>query len=341
MARFFFTVNFDFPNGLISLHTHTVEMSQKNNGNNKMYHKFILFMILSIVFWFMTKLSKEYESTIEYPVSYKNFPEDKLLQEEPQKIIKIHIKASGFKLISATFFPKELEINASNLYSKSSTDYYLLLSQQRLAIQKQMKKGLEIDHFINDSILFSLGLLNRKKVPVKLLSEITYAAGYELNENLAIVPDSVVISGPESILDTIGFVTTELLQKKKINTSIKETLKIKRFNPSTNVKFKQKNVMVSALVERFTEGTLEVPFKVLNIPDTKIINTFPKVVKITYKVALSNFNKIDISSFLIECDYKTSQENNLSYLIPKLMEKSSMVKQTRISPLKIDYIINK
>jgi hypothetical protein len=33
--------------------------------------------------------------------------------------------------------------------------------------------------------------------------------------------------------------------------------------------------------------------------------------------------------------------NNLPYLIPKLVESPSMVRNIRIAPLKIDFIINK
>lgn len=316
-------------------------MLQNKNGNNKMYHKFVLFIILSVVFWFMTKFSKEYDSTLEYPVSYINLPENKLLQEAPLEMIKIHLKTTGFKLISATFFPKKLKIDVSNLYGKSSTDYYLLLSQQRLAIQKQMKTGVEIDFFINDSIFFNLGKLRNKKVPVKPLLDFTYATGFELNGYVTTVPDSITVSGPESILDTIDFVSTKLLQKNKLNNSINQTVEIERYSSDTNVKFKQNNVHIIANVEKFTEGTLEVPFEILNLPENNIINTFPKVVKVTYKVALSNFNKIDLTSFLIQCDYQVSQKNNLSYLIPILSEKSPMVKYVRMSPMKIDYIINK
>lgn len=316
-------------------------MLQNKNRNNKMYHKFLLFIILSVVFWFMTKLSKEYDSTLEYPVSYINLPEDKLLQEAPVEVIEIHVKTTGFKLISATFFPTELKIDVSNLNWKSSTDYYLLLSQQRLAIQKQMKTGVEIDFFINDSIYFNLGKLKNKKVPVKPLLDLSYATGFELNGNITTVPDSILISGPESILDTIDFVSTKLLQIKKLNNSIDQTIEIERFPSDSNVKLQQKNIKIIANVEKYTEGTLEIPFEVLNLPENNIINTFPKVVKVTYKVALSNFNKIDFTSFLIHCDYQVSQKNNLSYLIPILVEKSPMVKYVRMSPMKIDYIINK
>lgn len=316
-------------------------MNQKNTGINKMYYSFILFFLLSVVFWFMTKLSKEYEGTIKFPVTYNNLPDNKLLQENPLSFIEIHVKTSGFKLISSKISPNKLEIDASNIYYKSLTNYYLLISQQKLAIQKQMITGIEIDHFIKDSIAFNLGLLKTKKIPVNLLSDLTFEEGYELKDAININPDSILIKGPESILDTLSFVSTTLFQKKQLNSSFKETITIKKFSRESNIRSQQDEIEISAIVEEFTEGEVEVPLTLINSPNNTSISTFPKLVKVTYKVALSNFNKVSSSAFLIECDYNISKVNNLPYLIPQLVESSSLVRNIRIAPLKIDFIINK
>ena len=316
-------------------------MNQKNNKSNKLYYTFILFSFLSVIFWFMTKLSKEYDSSIKYPVSYINLPSNKLLQEKPSEYIDVRIKATGFKLISSKVSPRKLTIDASNIYGKSLTNYYLLLSQQKLSVQKQLNTGVKVAYFIKDSVHFKLGVLNQKKVVVKLISDLLFAEGFELNNSISIQPDSILLTGPKLTLDTISFVSTGLLQKKELNVSINEFLDIKEFNPDSNVSAEKDKVLITASVESFTEGSVEVPIKVINIPDGKQINTFPKFVKVTYRIALSNFNKIDSSTFLIECDYGISENNNLPYLIPKLIGSSSMIKNARISPQKIDFLINK
>ena len=315
-------------------------MNQKNNKSNKLYYTFILFSFLSVIFWFMTKLSKEYDSSIKYPVSYINLPSNKLLQEKPSEYIDVRIKATGFKLISSKVSPRKLTIDASNIYGKSLTNYYLLLSQQKLSVQKQLNTGVKVAYFIKDSVHFKLGVLNQKKVVVKLISDLLFAEGFELNNSISIQPDSILLTGPKLTLDTISFVSTGLLQKKELNVSINEFLDIKEFNPDSNVSAEKDKVLITASVERFTEGSVEVPIKVINIPDGKQINTFPKFVKVTYRIALSNFNKIDSATFLIECDYSISENNNLPYLIPKLVGNSSMIKNARISPQKIDFLIN-
>ena len=313
-------------------------MKSKNSSVSK---KFLLFILISVIFWLLTKLSKEYESTIQYPVDYKNLPSDKLLQEEPAKDIGIHIKASGFKIISAKLFPSKIKIESSNLSLKSGTNFFLLLSQQRLAIQRQMTVGVIIDHFINDSISFNLGSLEKKKVPIKLISNLSYVAGFDLNGEIVIKPDSITISGPESVLDTIKFVETSEFVRKEITESIQENLLLKKFTQTVNVSFDTEKVTIAVLVEKFTEGTIKVPFIVTNLPNDMVVNTYPKEVDITYKVSLSNFGKINPSSFVIECDYKMSLENKLQYLVPKLTQQSNLIKNAKITPNKIDFVIEK
>jgi len=301
----------------------------------------VLFFLVSIVFWFLTKLSKEYESTVTYPISYENLPKDKLVQETPQSEIDIHIKATGFKILSGKLFPRTLNINASNLSSKSRNQYYLLLSQQRLSIQKQMNTGVTIDHFINDSISLDLGFLGRKKVPIKLVSNLSYQAGYNVNGSVAIQPDSIEISGPESILDTIAYIETVNYSVNNVHESIHKEVALKKFKVNQNVNFDIDKVMVDVSVEKFTEGTLKIPFTILNVPADVTINTFPKEVEVTYKVSLSQFNQIKVTSFLVECDYQLSADNNLSYLVPRLAKQSDLVKNVKIAPTKIDFVLEK
>jgi hypothetical protein len=308
---------------------------------NSVSKNFALFFLVSIVLWFLTKLSKEYESTVTYPVKYQNLPKDKLVQKVPASEVDIHIKATGFKILSGKLFPRTLEVNAANLFSKSKNDYYLLLPQQRLAIQKQMNTGVSIDHFIQDSVTMTLGVLSRKKVPVKLVSDLSYEAGYHINGDIAVTPDSVTVSGPESILDTLQFVSTTKFSQSEINEPVRKELLLEMFTSDQNVNLSVEKVTVDFSVEKFTEGTMKVPFTVLNLPEDVTINTFPKEVELTYKVALSQFNQIQSTSFQIECDYQLSVENNLSYLIPKLTQQSDLVKNVKIAPNRIDFVIEK
>lgn len=309
--------------------------------NNSISRKFFLFVLLSALFWFITKLSREYEVTISYPVTYENLPKDKLLQGQLQEEIAVHIKTTGFRILSETLFTPTIRIESSNLYSKSNNSYYLLIPQQRLSIQKQMRSGINIDHFIKDSINFNLGLLKRKKVPVKLLSNISYAAGFDIEGALRIHPDSIIVIGPEQVIDTIDKVETNNYVGREIKEDLKEELSLKKFSKESNVRFDIDKILFEASVEKYTEGTLEVTFEVKNLPEGSSIVTYPKEVKLTYKIALSEFNNVNTSLFQVECDYQMSANNGLSYLVPKITKQPNFVKNVKLTPNKIDFVIEK
>lgn len=309
--------------------------------NTSISKNFILFFLIAVVFWFLTKLSKEYETTINYPISIENLPQDKLVQGKFTNQVGVHVKATGFKILSGRLFPGILKIDAASPNRKSKNSYYILLSQQKSAIQKQMNNGVRIDYFISDSIDLDLGSLSQKKVPVKLHQDITFETGYDISGKISIKPDSILLSGPESLIDTIKFVSTKNFSRKNINNSFNESLGLKSYPHNQNIRYDVSEVRLQANVEKYTEGTQKVSFLVLNVPEDLVINTFPKQVDLTYKVALKDFGQINPSLFLIECDYNLSADNNLSYLVPRLTNQSDLVKNVKISPSKIDFVIEK
>ena len=62
---------------------------------------------------------------------------------------------------------------------------------------------------------------------------------------------------------------------------------------------------------------------------------------VVFQVALNDYNNISENSFKIQCDYKHSEDNNLEYLIPKIVEKPDILFDVKIIPNKIDYLIKK
>ncbi len=302
---------------------------------------FFLFVVLAFVLWMLAKFSKDYETTVLFDVSYTDLPKNKILQNTPPNMIPIHIKGTGFKLIAAKLFGGDIKLSATNLVNLKENQYYILLNQQELSIEKQMTSGLSIDYFVKDSVFFDLGYLATKKVPIRVDADINFMPGYDFVNDLSVRPDSVDISGPDGMLDTITYVKTSRLILSEVNNTIEQ--KANLLMPNSAIKFIQdiKTVQVNAEVDRFTEGMVEVPFEIDNLPKNMKIDAYPKVVKLTFKVGLANFNKINANSFTVRCDYAFSEQNELTYLVPKLDVVSDLVRDVKITPGRIDFLIQK
>ena len=310
-------------------------------NNTKISKSFIVFLITAVVIWFLITLSKVYTISISFPVKYSDLSQDKILQNEPLKEIDILVKSTGFNILSTRFLNQSIELNAGNLNKKSTFSYYFLIKNQKNKIQRQLRSGIEIQEISLDTIYLELGSLISKKVPLIPNLEIDYHIGYDLLDAEVIRPDSILISGPEAYVDKIDKIHLELLKLDDVKSDFSQKVKILRPENSNNLKVASEFATISGRVEKFTEGVFEIPYKVLNLPEGVDVTSLHKTVKVYFVVGLSDFNKIDKNFFQVVCDYTLSKENNLDYLVPKVIVKPAFIKSFKVVPNKIDFLIQK
>ncbi len=284
-------------------------------------------------------LSKKQATVINYQINYKNLPQNRVFEKEPIKEIPLKVYGTGYKLISANFSKRKIDLFADKLKVKKNGETYILPNQQLKAMEDQLYTGLQLQASVYDTIYLQLGLLSSKKVPVLPDSKINFELGYDFATPIKVSPDSVLISGPDLQLSTISAIKTKEIAFDNLSTSKK--FRSDLIMPSNNekVKISRKYVDVQIEVDKFTEGEFLVPFEIENLPYGTKINTFPKKIKLIYKVGLGNFNKITPELFKVVCDYRASKENDLTYLIPQIETTPSLVKSARVSPNRIDFLI--
>jgi hypothetical protein len=285
--------------------------------------------------------SKEYTTVITYPVNYNNIAQDKLLQEIPIKKIDLSIKATGFKILRAKLNTKKINLEASRLRKKNASKFYFLPRNQTTKIQKQLLNGIVLEEIIQDTIFLNLGVLTSKKVALKPQVDITYHIGYDLLDQLTVTPDSIVISGPEEQLNSIKYLNLSPLSLKEVKNSFTKEVSILKSENQNNLKFKNTKVTITGQIDKFTEGTLQVPFIIKNLPENTDLTILTDKVEIIYVVALSNFAKVSEASFIVECDYAQAVKNDVGYLIPKITTDIDFIKNIKIIPNKIDFLIQK
>ena len=291
--------------------------------------------------WLLITFSKEYTTVITYPVNYNNISQDKLLQEIPIKKIDLSITATGFKILRAKLTTKKINLEASKLRKKNASKFYFLPKNQTTKIQKQLLNGIVLEEILQDTIFLNLGVLTSKKVALKPQVDITYHIGYDLLDQLTVTPDSIVVSGPEDQLKNITYLNLSPLPLKGVKASFTEEVSILKSAKQKNLKFKNTKVTIAGKVDKFTEGSVQVPFIIKNLPENTNLTILTDKVEIVYVVALSNFAKVSEASFVVECDYELAVKNDVGYLIPKITTEIDFIKNIKIIPNKIDFLIQK
>lgn len=190
-----------------------------------------------------------------------------------------------------------------------------------------------------DTLYFDLGIVKSKKIRVISNVNLEFKPGYNLIKKFTLDPEYITISGPTKLIDSMNEIHTDLLELKDLSLSFDKKLNL--INPVNAVSLSTDQVTIKGEIEKITEGSFNLPIKVINLSTNSVISTYPKEVKVVYQVALKDYNKITENSFVIHCDYQETINNNLEYLIPRIIEKPEILFDVKIVPNKIEFLIKK
>lgn len=300
---------------------------------------FLIFFVVSFMLWTLIKLSNTYTDTIKMKVQYTNLADDKILLGNQDNTIEAQVKTTGFRMLRQKFFKPNIEVDLKKVNKLKSAETFFVLTDN--TVDKHLYQDIEILKVSPDTLFLKLGKNKTKEVPVIHQLELTFENGYNLYDSLRIAPETITISGPEDVVDTLKVVYTEIKQIERISSDIELDIKLLKNDSLKRLKYSVSKVKVLAKVDKFTEGKLNIPLRVINLPKGYSIKLFPKEVTITYTANVSDFNSITENDFAIQCNYADIENTNASFFIPKLIKFPKAVKTHRIENKKINFLIKK
>jgi hypothetical protein len=299
---------------------------------------FLFFLVFSALVWVAVQFSKEYTEAVELPVSYMNLPKDKIIIGDTPKTLDVRFSDRGFYIAWNRFFPPNISIDVSDAKEEEGVLVYDL-EMHKTAILSQLNLDYEKVDFLQKDIKIKFEQRAVKKVAV--LSEIylSFAVGYSALEEIKLQPDSIMLSGPATILDTLDIIKTKSLRINNISSDVSGKIRLDDSNLK-DVSLYQNEVNYSVRTEKFTEGKAEVPIKLLNVPEGTNVVIFPKEVVVYYQVSLKDFDKIGPSSFEVVLDFANAHDSD-GFLIAQILKKPNEVNNIRLNEKKIQFIIKR
>ncbi len=283
-------------------------------GQNLQFRKkvlmFSVFLFISAAIWMLNALSKNYTSIIEYPLIYTDFPEDRVFVGEMPGHLDLEINAHGYALLRYKMFrkpvPISFKISAFNMTQRSdSSSAYILTRYLRDQISTQLPTELQLLEIKPDTLQFRF--TNKVSRKVKIRPDLAYTIDkqFTIKDEVRLSPDSLIVSGPDLILDTLGFVSTERVDLGLLTRNFSDQLELHQI---PELSYEVSKVDCNIELERFTEIQVPVPIDVLNLPDSIELQTFPSRVLLTCRVGLSKYDRIEGHPFRAVVDYDLIDE---------------------------------
>lgn len=307
--------------------------------NNNRIVVFLVCLSFATTFWFFNALSKNYTTTVSYPVKFTNPPANRFLAEKTPEKLELEINGQGFALLRDKLFsfaPIKLDIEDITKDMDPNSGVYNVTSRNLISgITDQLNDEIKVSNIYPETLTIVLDSLITKTVPVELDVNIDFEPQFNLKSPVSTTPYEVKITGPAILLNKISVVKTKVNIANKLNSSVSQEIELLHPDKTT---ISPEKVSLFIDVEEYTEKEIRIPIEILHKPEKARIKLFPSELKVVFNVGLSRFENIKPSDFgaSIDCDSIVKDANNLTI---NLYKKPEFIQSVRFVPEKVEFLI--
>jgi hypothetical protein len=188
----------------------------------------ILCLMAATIFWLFNAFNKSHSSTIRFPIHFE-YDHQRFVAVSPlPHQININVTGSGWELIRKTLGLKlpELVIPIDR-----PLDTKKIPARSLAPVLSSQLGGLQINYIVTDTLNIHVDEKVSKTFPLSVdLSNVKFREGFGSTGVVKVVPESVVIDGPKSIIHAIPDTIVLPVQATQISKSFQDELEVPLFN---------------------------------------------------------------------------------------------------------------
>ena len=260
----------------------------------------ILSFIGATTFWFFSALGKQYSYRIEYPIEFVFNTDSLIAVKKLPEIVDIDVSGGGWDLFKQSLWfgtdPVIFELD-----NPAAIRY--LTRPTILPIITEQLGEYRINYLFTDTLFIDINRKSSKKIQLTVDSmKVSMDDNFRITSSIRMIPDTAIVYGPTSFLDTLNALHTVPLEVDEIDKNfdrfvklnIPEILDIHSDPPTVNVQFE---------VERFIIMSIPAVVEMLNFPkDSSAYVTNPSVT-IQFVVQESLKEEFFSNDFKVVVDY--------------------------------------
>lgn len=293
---------------------------------------FIASVIFAVILWGSISLSDIFYTNVDVKLTLTNFPQGYTTGSLLPEKIQLRVKGQGWRLVSINVGPEtEFRVSVGGDSGMNNLNLYNYLESNRWLLS-----DVEIINILPDSIRFFVERIISKKLPVISGLELEYKPGYGLASDIVFKPDSVVVSGPFSILKNMGEIktTNKTLSPLDSRTETEVNLpSMNGFNYSANL------IEVILDVQRIVDKQFEnIIVDVIDIPSRKEVVLLPNKIGFNVRGGIEILGKLKPEQFRAFIRYQSLVQDTTGSVIP-FLELPKNVTLQFVKPDRLRYVI--
>lgn len=313
-----------------------------NKDKNALVFGFFLF--LATCFWILNALSKDnYTTDLKYPIRLVNDNKNEVIQGELRRDLTIKVRGGGFSILNyhlnEKFLTQSIDVSKLPRVNVNGHEGVIVSTNEYLTrIEGRLATGMTLVELTPDTLFVPLVEKVSKKLPINLDADISYAKQFQLAGGVSLRPDSVLVSGPRNMMDTINEVRTKKQAFKELKDTLIRNVALTEYKW---LSYDSKRVVVTIPVESFTEAIVMVPIAANGLPSTLQLKSFPPQVKVDYRLGLTK-KLFKPSDFAFAIDFSEVDLNNPPRRVKvSMLKKPAELGYVDYEPLFVEFLLEK
>lgn len=304
---------------------------------NREFLTFFFFLVLSTIFWLMTALNETYEREIGVPAYLVNIPKNVVVTSDMEDTVRVTVRDKGFALLAYTYGEGIRPINVNFQSAITRQSGYGVVSSQELMkmINQRFSGSSKIVQVKPDRLDFHYNYGLSRQVSVKMSGHVVPGKSFYLART-RFWPEKVTVYGSKQALDSLRFVKTVPINITNFNDTVLRTVALETIK---GVKIVPNTVRIGLYPDILTEENIEVPITAVNMPEGKVLRTFPQRVTVNFIVGASMFRSISPEQFAVVVDYNEIIDHPSDKCSIHLRETPQGVRNARLKMTQVDYLI--
>ena len=304
---------------------------------NKQFLIFLFFLMLSGVFWLMMTLNETTEQEVCIPVRLVGTPKNCVITTEISDTLKVTMRDKGYTIAAYLYGDRisPIQIQFANYANRQKGHGTISQADLQKLVYQKLSQSTKITAIKPDRLEFYFNYGKSKEVPVRLAGSVVPDKSFYLART-RFTPDKVTIYASKRLLDSISYVSTQHLRIVNFNDTVVRDIDMEKIK---GVKIVPSRVTVTLYPDILTEETVEVPIRAINMPEGKVLRTFPSRVKVRFTVGASMFRRVKPEQFIVAADYNDMAANPAPKCKLTLRAVPHSVRNAKLDMQTVDYII--
>jgi len=308
----------------------------KNGLDKRKMQIFLVFLFCSFLIWLISKLSETYTERTTFEIVYVSVPDSLLLTSSSKSTLSARVQSSGFQMLGSGFRSNQIRIDVSK-FKRRGSRFYISPVDYRRQMERQLS-GVQLQEMDRDTLFLELYELVSRKVPVKADLKLSLAQNYMMKGPVEVLPDSVLLRGPENELAAIMEVRTEPLELTELEEDFSRQVSLLVPEEWTSINLDISKVSLNGTVFRFSEKMISIPVSVLNLPENSELKIFPNTVEILCRAELETLKELQPNQFSIAVDFEDIREG-IKTLPVKIEQQPDFVQSVQLMTDQVEYLL--